>query len=95
MAETIFDKLMNKEIPATVVYEDEWVFCFRDINPQAPSHLLVIPRKKDGLTGISQAEPKHEVILGKMLVAAARVAKSEGLDQGYRLVINEGKHGCQ
>ena len=86
---------MSKELPANIVYEDEWVFCFKDINPQAPSHILVIPKKKDGLTGISKAEPKHEVILGKMLVAAAQCAKIAGLDQGYRLVINEGKHGCQ
>ena len=95
MAETIFDKLIRKEIPAKVVYEDDWVFCFRDINPQAPTHLLVIPKNKDGLTGISQAEDRHEAVLGKMLVAAAKVARSEGLENGYRLVINEGKHGCQ
>ena len=96
MAEsTIFDKLINKEIPAKVVYEDEWVFAFRDINPQAPTHILIIPKNKDGLTGISKAQPHHEAILGKMLVSAAHIAKSENLEEGYRLVINEGKHGGQ
>ena len=95
MSETIFDKLLKKEIPANVVYEDEWLFAFRDISPQAPTHILIIPKNKDGLTGISQAEPKHEAVLGKMMVAAALIAKKEGLEQGYRLVINEGKHGGQ
>jgi histidine triad (HIT) family protein len=78
-----------------VVYEDDFVFAFRDIAPVAPTHILVIPKHKDGLSGISKAEEKHEAILGKLLIAAARVAKLENLEQGYRLVINEGKHGGQ
>jgi histidine triad (HIT) family protein len=78
-----------------VVYEDDFVFAFRDIAPVAPTHILVIPKHKDGLSGISKAEEKHEAILGKLLIAAAKVAKLENLEQGYRLVINEGKHGGQ
>ena len=78
-----------------MVYEDDFVFAFRDIAPVAPTHILVIPKHKDGLSGISKAEEKHEAILGKLLVAAAKVAKLENLEQGYRLVINEGKHGGQ
>jgi len=79
MTETIFDKIIRKEIPSTVVFEDEDVFAFRDISPQAPTHILIIPKVKDGLTGISQAEDRHEAILGKLLIAAAKIAKKEGL----------------
>ena len=57
--ETIFDKIIRKEIPATVVFEDDDVLAFRDINPQAPTHVLLIPKKKDGLSGISKAEDRH------------------------------------
>jgi histidine triad (HIT) family protein len=71
------------------------VLAFRDIAPQAPTHILIIPKVRDGLTGISQAEERHEAILGKLLLAAANIAKKEGLEQGYRIVINEGQHGGQ
>ena len=66
---------MRKEIPANVVYEDEDVFAFRDVNPVAPVHILIIPKNKDGLTELSKAEEKHEKILGKLMVAVAKVAK--------------------
>jgi histidine triad (HIT) family protein len=78
-----------------VVFEDDFVFAFRDINPAAPTHILIIPKHKDGLTGISQAQEKHEAILGKLLLAAAKIAKQENLGHGYRLVINDGVHGGQ
>ena len=71
------------------------MFAFRDIAPVAPTHILVIPKHKDGLSGISKAEEKHEAILGKLLIAAAKIAKLEKLEQGYRLVINEGEHAGQ
>jgi histidine triad (HIT) family protein len=93
--ETIFDKLIRKEIPSTVVYEDEHVFAFRDIAPVAPTHIIIIPKHKDGLTGLSKAEEKHEAILGKLLIAVAKIAKQEGLGNGYRLVINDGEHAGQ
>ena len=68
---------------------------FKDISPTAPVHFLVIPKNRDGLTGISKAEPRHESLLGHLMVTAAKVAKQEGIhDDGYRIVINEGKHGC-
>ncbi|GJN08012.1 hypothetical protein PR202_ga25896 [Eleusine coracana subsp. coracana] len=92
---TIFDKIIKKEIPSTVVYEDEKVLAFRDINPQAPTHILLIPKVKDGLTGLSKAEERHVEILGHLLYVAKVVAKQEGLDDGYRVVINEGPSGCQ
>jgi diadenosine tetraphosphate (Ap4A) HIT family hydrolase len=93
--ETIFDKLIRREIPSNVVYEDDCVFAFRDIAPAAPTHILIIPKHKQGLTGLSRAEEHHEAILGKLLVAAAKIAKQEGLEQGYRIVINDGEHAGQ
>ncbi|KAL9232701.1 hypothetical protein vseg_007780 [Gypsophila vaccaria] len=94
-APTIFDKIINKEIPANIVYEDEQVLAFRDINPQAPVHILIIPKVKDGLSGLSKAEERHFEILGRLLYTAKVVAKQEGLDEGYRVVINDGPLGCQ
>ncbi|CAK7340338.1 unnamed protein product [Dovyalis caffra] len=92
---TIFDKIINKEIPAKVVYEDDKVLAFRDIAPQAPTHILLIPKVKDGLTGLSKAEERHCEILGQLLYTAKLVAKLEGLEDGFRVVINEGPNGCQ
>ena len=71
---TIFDKIISKEIPAKVIYEDATALAFRDINPQAPVHFLVIPKHRDGLTQLSNAEERHEQILGHLLLVAAKVA---------------------
>ncbi|PNX74714.1 14 kDa zinc-binding protein, partial [Trifolium pratense] len=90
-----FDKIIKKEIPSTVVYEDDKVLAFRDIQPQGPTHILVIPKVRDGLTGLSKAEERHIDILGRLLYTAKLVAKQEGLDDGYRVVINDGPKGCQ
>jgi len=93
---TIFDKIVKKEIPATIIYEDDKCLAFRDIAPVAAVHFLVIPKDRDGLTGLSKAEDRHAALLGHLMVVAAKVANQEGLGKnGYRLVINEGKHGCQ
>ncbi|GAB4851832.1 Histidine triad nucleotide-binding protein 1 [Ancistrocladus abbreviatus] len=92
---TIFDKIINKEIPANVVYEDDKVLAFRDISPQAPTHILIIPKVKDGLSGLSKAEERHVEILGRLLYTAKLVAKQEGLEDGFRTVINDGPNGCQ
>ncbi|MCO5615034.1 hypothetical protein L7F22_069322 [Adiantum nelumboides] len=94
-APTIFDKIMKKEIPSTVVYEDDLVYAFRDISPQAPTHILIIPKHKDGLTQLIKAEEKDKEILGHLLYAAKLVAVQEGLEKGYRVVINDGPDGCQ
>ncbi|KAK7364909.1 hypothetical protein VNO80_13655 [Phaseolus coccineus] len=94
-APTIFDKIINKEIPSTVVYEDDKVLAFRDITPQAPTHILIIPKVKDGLSGLSKAEERHFDILGRLLYTAKLVAKQEGLDDGFRIIINDGPKGCQ
>ncbi|XP_014491144.2 14 kDa zinc-binding protein [Vigna radiata var. radiata] len=94
-APTIFDQIINKEIPSTVVYEDDKVLAFRDIAPQAPTHILIIPKVRDGLTGLSKAEERHCEILGRLLHTAKLVAKQEGLDDGFRIVINDGLDGGQ
>ncbi|KAL2534894.1 HIS triad family protein 3 [Abeliophyllum distichum] len=92
---TIFDKIINKEISADIVFEDEKILAFRDAAPQAPTHILIIPKLKDGLTGISNAEEKHVEILGQLLYTAKLIAKQEGLEKGFRLVINDGPDGSQ
>ena len=92
---TIFDKIVSKEIPATIVYEDEKVLAFRDINPQAPVHVVLIPKKRDGLTQLSKASERNKDVLGELLYAAKLVAEQEGLQEGFRVVINDGPQGCQ
>ncbi|KAL7086378.1 hypothetical protein ACP275_13G000300 [Erythranthe tilingii] len=92
---TIFDKIISKEIPANIVYEDEAVLAFRDISPKAPVHVLVIPKSRDGLTELGKAEKRHEEILGRLLYAANIVAEKEGITEGFRVVINSGPSACQ
>ncbi|CAH8385019.1 unnamed protein product [Eruca vesicaria subsp. sativa] len=94
-APTIFDKIIAKEIPSDTVYEDDNVLAFRDINPQAPVHVLVIPKFRDGLTSLGKAEPKHVEILGQLLYVSKIVAEKEGILDGFRVVINNGAEGCQ
>ena len=92
---TIFDKIVKKEIPATIIYEDDRCLAFRDINPVAKTHFLVIPKNRDGLTQLSKAEDRHAELLGHLMVVSAKVANQEGLGgSGYRTVINDGAHGC-
>ena len=92
---TIFDKIVKKEIPATIIYEDDKCLAFRDIQPIAKVHFLVIPKDRDGLSQLSKAEDRHASLLGHLMVVAAKVAKQEGLEEGYRIAINDGKFGCQ
>ncbi|KFK44923.1 hypothetical protein AALP_AA1G320200 [Arabis alpina] len=94
-APTIFDKIIAKEIPSDIVYEDENVLAFRDINPQAPVHVLVIPKLRDGLTTLGKAEPRHVEVLGQLLHASKIVAEKEGILDGFRVVINNGAEACQ
>eukprot|EP00930_Biecheleria_cincta_P088660 TRINITY_DN77912_c0_g1_i1.p1 TRINITY_DN77912_c0_g1~~TRINITY_DN77912_c0_g1_i1.p1 ORF type:complete len:207 (+),score=20.07 TRINITY_DN77912_c0_g1_i1:99-719(+) len=92
--QTIFDRIIRKEIPAKVVHEDDRCLAFRDVNPQAPVHILVIPRERDGLTQLSKARDDQESLLGHLLLVARRLGKQECPD-GFRVVINDGKHGAQ
>ncbi|KAL6198642.1 PREDICTED: 14 kDa zinc-binding protein [Fragaria vesca subsp. vesca] len=94
-APTIFDKIIAKEIPSSIVYEDDKVLAFRDINPQAPVHVVIIPKNRDGLTELAKAESRHVEILGQLLYAAKKVAEKEGILDGFRVVINNGPEGCQ
>lgn len=89
---TLFEKICAREIPASIVFEDERCIAFRDISPQAPIHILVIPRKAIPRIGMASAE--DEALLGHLLLTAAAVARSEGIaESGYRLVINNGRDG--
>ena len=92
---TIFDKIIAKEIPSDIIYEDNLCLAFRDIAPQAKTHFLVIPKIRSGLTQLSKAEEGHKELLGHLLYTAQKVAKQEKLDQGFRVVINDGVEGCQ
>ena len=94
MAETIFSKIIRREIPADIVFEDAQCLAFRDINPQAPTHILIIP--KEPLEGLQDATPHHEQLLGHLLLVASRLAETEGLaGSGYRCVVNAGADGGQ
>lgn len=89
---TLFEKICDREIPATIVHEDDRCVAFRDISPQAPLHILIIPRKAIPRVGLAAEE--DEALLGHLLLTAAKVARSEGIaDGGYRLVINNGLDG--
>ncbi|XP_047197168.1 histidine triad nucleotide-binding protein 2, mitochondrial isoform X2 [Hippoglossus stenolepis] len=92
-APTIFSKVIDRSIPADIIYEDEKCLAFRDIMPQAPVHFLVIPRVP--IPRLSEAKDDDAELLGHLLVVAKNVAKQESLKEGYRVVINDGKHGAQ
>ncbi len=91
--DTIFAKIIRKEIPADIVFESDTVIAFRDIAPQAPVHILVLPKKP--LRGVADAEHQDRELLGELLLTAAELARKEHLDNGYRLVINNGENAGQ
>jgi histidine triad (HIT) family protein len=92
--ETIFSKIIRKEIPADVVYQDDLVTAFRDINPRAPSHVLIIPNKL--IPTVNDVEAEDELMMGRMFTVARKLAKKEGIDEnGYRLIVNCNSHGGQ
>lgn len=88
---TLFEKIIAREIPAQIVYEDDLSIAIRDINPQAPVHVLVIPKKP--ITRVGEAQADDQTLLGHLLLTAARVAKQEGLENGFRITINQGADG--
>ncbi|BFQ93702.1 purine nucleoside phosphoramidase [Gallibacterium anatis] len=93
-AETIFSKIIRKEIPADIVYQDDLVTAFRDIAPQAPTHILIIPNKI--IPTVNDVTAEDEQVLGHLFVIAAKIAKEQGIaEDGYRLVVNCNKHGGQ
>jgi len=91
--DTLFGKISRREIPADIIYEDGQCLVFRDINPQAPVHILIIPKKP--IPQLGAATEEDQSLLGHLLLVAKRMAEQLGLTQGYRLVINTGAHGGQ
>ncbi|MFP6902000.1 MAG: histidine triad nucleotide-binding protein [Opitutales bacterium] len=88
---TLFSKIIDGEIPGDFVHQDERCVVLRDVNPQAPVHLLVIPRKP--IERIAEADEEDAELLGHLLLVAREVAKSEELSEGFRIVVNNGPHG--
>lgn len=94
MSETIFSRIIRREIPADIVYEDDDILAFRDIAAQAPVHVLFIPRRPIAM--LNDLEEGDTLLAGKLVLAAVRYAKSQGFaDDGYRCVINCNRHGGQ
>jgi histidine triad (HIT) family protein len=92
MSKSVFEKIVDREIPATIVYEDDLVLAFKDINPQAPVHAVIVPKRN--IPRIAEAKPDDHKLIGHLLLKAAEVAKKLGLaETGYRLVINNGPNG--
>ncbi len=90
---TIFTKIIDKQIPAAIVYEDDLCLAFRDINPQAPTHVLVIPKRE--IASIDALTADDATLVGHLFVVVRRIAADLGLSDGYRTVINCGRHGGQ
>jgi histidine triad (HIT) family protein len=92
--ETIFSKIIRKEIPSEMLYQDELVTAFRDINPQLPTHILIVPNRH--IPTVNEISDEDEAAMGRMLTVARRLALKEGInDSGYRLIVNCGEHGRQ
>ncbi|WP_086983845.1 purine nucleoside phosphoramidase [Vibrio aphrogenes] len=92
--ETIFSKIINKEIPSDMLYQDDLVTAFRDINPRAPSHILIVPNKLIPTT--NDVAEEDELVMGRLFTVAKKLAKQEGIaENGYRLIVNCNAHGGQ
>lgn len=85
---TIFSKIIKREIPADIVYEDDQCLAFRDVNPQAPTHVLVIPKKE--IARLADANAEDQALLGHMLMAVGKIARQLGVGDAFRLVVNNG-----
>lgn len=90
---TLFGKIIRREIPADIVYEDDLCLAFRDINPQAPTHVLLIPKKE--IDRLSNAHSEDQAVLGHLLLAAGKVAKQLGVGDAFRVVVNNGAQAGQ
>ena len=92
--ETIFSKIIRREIDADIVYQDDLVTAFRDVSPQAPTHVLIIPNKL--IPTMNDVTAEDEPVLGRMMIVAAKIAADEGIaEDGYRLIMNCNQHGGQ
>lgn len=90
---TLFTKIINREVPAQIVYEDELCLAFRDINPQAPTHVLLVPKKE--IPRLTDAATKDQALLGHLLLVANKIARELGVEDAFRLVINNGEDAGQ
>ena len=90
---TIFKRIIDREIPAKIVYEDELALAFHDVSPQAPVHILVIPKKE--ITSLAELHPEDAGLIGHLFLIVQKLAAEQGLTQGFRAVINTGKDGGQ
>ncbi len=90
---TLFQRIIDREIPADIVHEDDVSLAFRDINPQAPTHILIVPKKP--IPGLATVEDADAATLGHLLTVARKLAEKNGLSNGYRVVINNGSDGGQ
>lgn len=93
MSDCLFCRILRGEIPAKKVFEDEHTYAFEDINPQAPTHVLVIPKRH--VRGLKEAAPEDAELIGRCHVTAARIARERGIEDGYRTVLNVGPHSGQ
>ena len=93
MEKTLFEKIIDRDIPAEIVYEDDLSLVFKDINPQAPIHLLIIP--KTCIKKLSDASLEHQNILGHLMLVAGKVARNLGCEEAFRLVVNNGANAQQ
>ena len=93
MAETIFSKIIDRKIPARIEHEDDRCLAFHDVAPQAPTHVLVIP--KQPIPSLADLEPTDEALVGHLVLVATQLAAKLGLGDGYRLVVNCGRNGGQ
>lgn len=93
MTDTIFGKIIRREIPADIVYEDDLALAFKDVSPQAPTHILVIPKKP--IPRLSESQSEDLELMGHLLMTAKKVAEQANLSNGYRVVINNGADGGQ
>ena len=90
---TIFKKIIDHESPADIVYEDDQCLAFRDISPQAPTHILVIPKKE--ITAVDALTEEDQMLVGHIFLVIRKIAKDEGLTDGFRVVTNNGQNACQ
>ena len=93
MSGTIFDKIIRKEIPADIVYEDELCLAFKDANPQAPIHILIIPKK--AIAKVAEAKSDDQNVLGHMMLMAGKIAEDLDVKDAFRLVVNNGEEAGQ
>jgi histidine triad (HIT) family protein len=93
MSDTIFGKIIRREIPADIIYEDDLALAFKDVNPQAPTHILVIPKKP--IPRLSKATTEDTALLGHLLITIQKVAELANLTDGYRVVTNNGEYAGQ